>query len=54
MTLYQTTVSRSARVIRDSVISGIIAGISVTHGNGVVADDSFAFLMEVSCTMGNA
>jgi hypothetical protein len=24
------------------------------HGNDVVADDSFAFLLEVSCTMGNA
>jgi len=76
-----------AQVIRDSVISVILAGVSVTsrkwrcsrrqfrvlqessstalypwfllvlmwrHGNDVVADDSFAFLLEVSCTMGKA
>jgi len=76
-----------AQGIRDSVISAILAAVSVTsrkwrcsrrqfpvlqessattlypwfllvlvwrHENDVVADDSFAFLLEVSCTMGNA
>jgi len=76
-----------AQVIRDSVISVILAAVSVTsrkwrcsrrqfrvlqessatasypwfllllgwhHGNDVVADDSFVFSLEVSCTMGNA
>jgi hypothetical protein len=26
----------------------------VCHGNDIVADDSFALLLEVSCSMGNA
>jgi len=43
----------AARVIRDSVISVILAGVW-HHGNDVVADDNFAFLLQVSCTMGNS
>jgi len=76
-----------AQVIRDSVISVILAAVSVTsrkwrcgrrhfrvlkessatalypwfllvlvwrHRNDAVADDSFAFFLEVSCTKGNA
>jgi hypothetical protein len=43
-----------AQVIRDSVISVILAAFALRHGNDVVAGDSSAFLLQVCCTLGNA
>jgi hypothetical protein len=42
------------QVIHDSVISVILAGVTVTSQKWRCSNDIFAFLLEVSCTVGNA